>query len=388
MTNIKPDIILIVGDDINYRLLLEANCPTIKNLMSSGLNFVNAYNYGGKTGAVCKSSRLMMFKGTPWDKPKSSEPFPVLLKKSGYETFATGKWHNGSLFQMCFEKGSDVFMGGMISKNSKLEYSKKKKLDTLQSGGIFTDSLIQYIETATKKPKPYFAYIGYTEPHDPLILVKTCQAGNDARIPINFKNNHPFRFGQMRHRDEQLMKRPLDKKLLREHIFKYKTMTTYLDKQIAKVLKSLTRPTVLIFTTDNGICKGNHGLLGKQNLYQESIHLPLVVWGYQYSLPRNINTNKLVYLYDIYPTILSLAGLNKPKNHSIDLLSSKTRDYLSFKFSDQIYGIISDGWKLIYYSRIKKYQLFHLNKDPNELQAKDTTKFPLIYKRLKELLRI
>ena len=381
----RPDIILIVADDINYSLLLKSNCPTLKGLMSSGLNFTNAYNYGGSSGAVCKSSRLMMLYGEPWNKFGEEHPFPEILKNNGYDTFATGKWHSGSeLLNTCFNQKNEVFLGGMLNKQSPLSYSKYQTLGNYLPGGIFSNSLINYIKSKNNQSKPYFAYIGFTEPHDPLRLIKECVSGNNASLPINFKKNHPFNFGQTQHRDEKLMKRPLKPKLLKKHLLKYQSMMTYLDKQVGKIMKAITRPTVIIFTTDNGICKGNHGLLGKQNLYQESIHIPLFVWSNGLNL--HSNTNKMVYLYDIYASILSLAGIQMYYHYSQNLFSNQARTNLTFKFKDDITAIISDNYKLIHYLTINKYVLYQLANDPYELHPLNLTKYNDIFKTLKALL--
>ena len=166
-------------------------------------------------------------------------------------------------------------------------------------------------------------------------------------------------------------------------------MMTYLDTNIGKIIKSLRRPTLVIFTTDNGICKGNHGLLGKQNLYQESIHVPLVLWSN--SLNLSGNCSKLVYLYDIYPTVLYYAGIKtntgKGAINLATLLNGGTgRKYITFRFKNDVYAVIGGGWKLIWYPKIKKYQLYNLIQDPQEKQSVKKSKVPDIFKRLNEHL--
>ena len=385
----RPDIILIVADDINYNILRQSRCPNIKTMMGSGANFTKAYNYGGSGGAVCKSSRQMTFFGQPWDKLSGNSPFPAKLRQHGYHTFATGKWHNsGDAFSDCFESYQDVFFGGMISRRSHLANpTDGDKLGKRLPGGVFATALTQYI-TNYRNSQPYFAYIGFTEPHDPLHLINQGN-GNTARLPANFQHRHPFDFGQTHHRDEKLMPRPLRRSRVQKNILKYMSMMTYLDSNIGTIIQSLTRPTVVIFTTDNGICKGNHGLLGKQNLYQESIHIPLCLWSNYGAFSGNCA--KLVYLYDIYPTVLQLAHIPANPSNTPDatsllrlLAGNSGRKYARFRFKSQIYAIIANGWKLIWYRSIKKFRLYHLAQDPLEMKPVKPEKVPDIFERLQQ----
>ena len=282
-----PDILLIVSDDVNFNLLTQAKSPNIDRLMTTGADFTKLFNYGGENGAVCKSSRKMMLYGVPWDHKGPQGPaFPEVLKKNGYTTFATGKWHSpASLFHRCFQDYRTVFFGGQVSKKSILESPKKKiKLGKKLPGGIFTESLTNFIRNY-KSVKPYFAYVGFTEPHDPLTLVD--EDTPRSTLPGNFSNKHQFDFGQGVHRDEKMLRKPLRKEAVLKNIRKYQSMITYLDTNIGKIIDSIKRPTVLMLTTDNGICKGNHGLMGKQNLYQESVHVPFTMWSNSLSLSGN-----------------------------------------------------------------------------------------------------
>ena len=390
--NSSPDIILIVSDDVNYNLLRASRCPHIKSLMRGGTNFTKIFNYGGSSGAVCKSSRLMMLYGVPWDHSGSrGKPFPAILRRNGYSTFATGKWHSSrDLFDSCFDSYKSVFFGGQVSQKSKIVSPKKQiKLGKQLPGGIFTQSLISYIQNYDSG-FPYFAYIGFTEPHDPLRLVNGGN-GNQPVLPNNFKKSHPFNFGQNSHRDEKMLKKPLQKKDVLANIHKYQSQMTYLDNNVGKIIKNLKRPTVVIFTTDNGICKGNHGLMGKQNLYQESIHLPFSIWSNKQGFSGQCA--KLGYLTDVYATILNIAGISDAKyqkstsKNLIAMMKGQPgRKYLTFRFKNEITAVLSNGWKLIYYRKQNRYQLYNLMQDPNEKNPVDPKKVPEIYAKMKGIL--
>jgi arylsulfatase A-like enzyme len=392
-----PDILLLVSDDVNVDIMNRSSCPHIQSLAAGGINFTQAYNYGGSSGAVCQSSRLQMLYGKPWDQlgsGKDTVPFPTRLQRQGYDTFATGKWHSGKgLFNECFRHWNQVFFGGMMSGKSTIEGQRDASgnsssvLGKRKPGGIFSQSLIQYLQNRPAEGPPCFAYVGFTEPHDPLRDIKPFSSVNQAVLPPNFMPDHPFSFGYRKHRDEKLMKRPLNKKILLKRIHKYMTMVSYLDKCIGNILASLQRPTVVIFTTDNGINMGSHGLLGKQNLYQESIRVPLSVTFLGGAQGAGGSSGQgLVYLHDVYDTILGLANPNYQGEHSL-LNKSSIRTSLTCRFKSEIYCVIQEGYKLIYYANIKRYQLFDLNKDPYEKKALSLKKNENIFQSLKKHLK-
>jgi len=111
--------------------------------------------------------------------------------------------------------------------------------------------------------------------------------------------------------------------------------------------------------------------MGKQNMYDDSVRVPLMVCGPGIDADKRIDTP--VYLQDVMPTTLEWAGVEKPDavafRSLVPLLSGETdRHY------DTIYGayidfqrMITDGqFKLIYYPKIGKKLLFDLEHDPGE----------------------
>jgi len=134
-------------------------------------------------------------------------------------------------------------------------------------------------------------------------------------------------------------------------------------------------PEQLLATSanDHGLAVGQHGLLGKQNLYDHSVRVPFVAVGPGIAKGRKISAP--IYYQDVMPTTLELAGLSKPDHvqfHSLmPLLTGKT-DRAHY---EAIYGAYLDlqrsvthgDHKLLLYPKIKKVRLFDLKKDPNEM---------------------
>jgi len=172
-------------------------------------------------------------------------------------------------------------------------------------------------------------------------------------------------------------------------------MITHLDDQIGRVLKALEESgqvdnTIIIFAGDNGLAVGQHGLLGKQNLYEHSVRVPLIIGGP--NLPQGEKCDALCYLLDIFPTICELVDIPLPETVEgkslVPLITGekkKIRDYV-FGAYKNFQRMVSDGhWKLILYNVEGKQttQLFDLQNDPWEIKnlAKDTAQTD----RIKEL---
>lgn len=85
----------------------------------------------------------------------------------------------------------------------------------------------------------------------------------------------------------------------------YYACVTGLDHHIGRIFAELkTRGqwenTIIIFSADNGLSLGDHGLFGKQNLYEfGGMHVPLVIAGPGISKGKS---DSLVYLMDLFPT--------------------------------------------------------------------------------------
>lgn len=149
-----------------------------------------------------------------------------------------------------------------------------------------------------------------------------------------------------------------------------------MDAQIGRVLDALelaglTDSTYILFTSDNGLALGAHGLMGKQNMYDHSMKVPLVIAGP--GIPSGQRRNGLTYMQDIAPTLLDLAGISpaKPMDYqSLSPLLYGSRDSVY----TSVYGAYMDlqrmvrtgDYKLIYYPALERLLLFNLETDPQE----------------------
>ena len=130
--------------------------------------------------------------------------------------------------------------------------------------------------------------------------------------------------------------------------------------------------TYIIFSSDHGLAVGHHGLLGKQNQYDHSVRMPLIINGP--GIKAETQSNALVYLQSLYATTCDLAGLEVPQ--TVDFPSLKgILDGKVDRVHDAIFGnyrhfqrmVRTEKYKFIMYPHNGKQQLFNLENDPEEM---------------------
>ena len=130
--------------------------------------------------------------------------------------------------------------------------------------------------------------------------------------------------------------------------------------------------------------------MGKQNMYEHSIGVPFIIAGP--GIPKDCRTRAQIYLRDMYPTTCELAGIPIPKTVEAKSFVPVLRGEKK-QIHPEIYGyfynyqrmVRTDRWKLIHYPHLKRYQLFDLKNDPDEVN--DLSKKSDQQKRVKNLNR-
>ena len=200
----RPNILLIVADDLGFADLgvygSEIRTPNIDQLATEGLLFTQFH-----TAPLCAPTRAMLLSGNnnhvagmgsqfsqgamqqiPGFESHLSDrivPFPRLLRDAGYDTYTVGKWHLGDApehspraagFQRSFQllhgaanhfDATGIRPGGSLYRadGELAEYPAGEYSTT-----VFTDRLIEFIETSQDSDRPFFAFAAYTSPHWPL----------------------------------------------------------------------------------------------------------------------------------------------------------------------------------------------------------------------------
>jgi arylsulfatase A-like enzyme len=433
----KPNIVIFFTDDQQYDSIAalgnnQVITPNLNGLVRNGTSFTNAYIMGSMTGAVCMPSRAMLMTGKTLFRferdayiiPEHYVTLPQLLRKRGYTTFHAGKWHQSvPSHGRSFSDGGKVFFGGMSDHyrvpafdfDPEMKYPSRDELRELRkmknvmkrkkgkhSTGLFTDSAIEFLR-GYKDKRPFFVYISYTGPHQPWQAPEKYLKMYDVEkieLPESFMPEHPFDLGELI-LDERTIERPRTKEKMRRSLRNYYAMITHIDAQIGRVLKALKERgdfenTIVIFSSDNGLAMGRHGLVGKQSLYEHSMKVPLIMAGP--GIAKGQKRDGLCYLLDIYPTLCEMAGMSVPNSVEgksfrglIRGSKQEIRKSLFFAYKDFQRGVREGRHKLIEYvvDGKRTTQLFDLQTDPREINnLADKPNYRKILQHLrKELLR-
>jgi arylsulfatase len=309
----RPNILLIVADDLGYSDITpfggEINTPTLQKLADEGLMLTNFHVL-----PTCSPTRSVLMSGADnhlagmgsmgeivTSKQKGQPGYegylndrvahmPKIMKDAGYRTYMSGKWHLGSEKKHSphargFEETFTLLPGGgshfadqrPLSPPQAMVYRRNGEVvetlpEDFYSTRNYTDYLLDWLERDKKTGKPFFAYLSYTAPHDPLHAPKEYiekykgkydQGYNELRIQrhqnlkklgIFGENTGMFPWSGLptwdQLNDEEKAKSARDMEV-------YAAMVDYMDEQIARVFDLLEKNgemenTLIVFFSDNG----------------------------------------------------------------------------------------------------------------------------------------
>lgn len=377
----KPNILHIHADDHRADGLSALGHPVLQTphldkLVGRGTTFTHCYTMGSMIGAVCLPSRTMMLTGRslfriPGNRGggEAVEPgalLPRVMASAGYQTFHVGKGGNE------FKPGIEAFERNVVLDDRGPELRRG-------SSGRHADAVIAFLG-GRDKAKPFYVYLAPPVPHDPRAAEPEFHKLYDPDqipLPASFLPLHPFDNGDMTVRDEQLAPWPRTGADTRRQLADYYACVSGLDHHVGRIIETLrTRGlldhTIIVFSGDNGLSLGGHGLFGKQNLYEfGGMHVPLVIAGP--GIPRG-RSDALVYLMDLFPTFCEFGGAKIPDRVEgrslVPVLAGReagVRDTLYTAYQNGQRAVRDGRWKLIRYPVVNVTQLFDLQNDPHEL---------------------
>ena len=412
----RPNVLFIIADDQSpydlkiYDPASKLETPHISRLAAEGMIFDGAHHMGSFSGAVCTPSRHMVMCGrTVWHLPNASGAIAKGLCPEGLETSTLAAVFNAAGYDtMRTCKRGNSYEGA--NKQFTVRHDATKRGGTDESGSAWHgERVLDYLKVrqAQKDADPFFIYFGLSHPHDvrdgtPELLKKYGATNHKDKgslppahekqppLPINYLEKHPFHHGHPGLRDEVSVSgvwERRDERTIRNELGREFACSENIDDQVGRVLKKLEEMgelenTYIFYTADHGMAIGRHGLQGKQNLYEHTWRVPLVVKGPGIKAGSRVLGN--IYLLDVLATVCDLTGVPAPKSNEGTsfkpvLLGEKET------VRDVLFGVYCGGtkpgmrsvkrgdWKLIKYDvlggEVQKTQLFNLKDNPNEFLA-------------------
>ncbi len=375
----KANVVFILTDDQRQDTIRALGnphivTPNLDALVRSGTTLMNAYCMGGHSAAVCLPSRMMIQRGNSWfrvTREKIAQPnLAETFKLGGYATYAFSKRGNVDNDAQSYYEFRDVPLPDDQTDRMAGEPGKQ-----------MADCAIRFLTGwKQKKNRPFLMYLAGAAPHDPRVAAKAYLARYDAEkipLPKNYLPLHPFDNGELKIRDEALAPWPRTPERVQQELRDYYAVITQMDEQIGRIVQAVKdagefNNTYFVFTSDQGLAMGSHGLMGKQNLYEHSMRAGLLVAGP--GIAKNRRVNDFAYLFDIYPTLCELTGTPGPtgiEGRSLAplLLGKKYegRDTIFLGYRDVQRAVRQGRWKLIVYPKVNRVQLFDLEADPFEV---------------------
>lgn len=414
----RPNVLLIVTDDqrpdtIHALGNAAIRTPNLDRLVARGTTFTRAVC----AYPICHVSRAELLTGCtafraiqPYPDGKLNDALPRLsdtLRDAGYHTAYVGKWHTtGRPSTRGYDDAFGLFAsGGNLPLTIPLD--RFGKPNTGYRGWVFQtddgqrfpnrgvgltpnisedfaqaaiDFLSKYYLTEPDPNRPFFLHVNFTAPHDPRFTPKGYEkayAPTLLNLPKNFVPDHPFDHGNQGGRDEVLLPRPLQANEVNIELATYYALIQHLDAQFGRIVSVLENrqaldDTIIIYTSDHGLALGSHGLTGKQNMYEHTINVPLVMAGP--GIPADKRNPAQCYLRDLFPTLCDLTDTPTPNGLDGQSLQpvltggeSELRPFVVGYFTNTQRMIRTDQWKYVRYPQVDREQLFDVVLDPNEL---------------------
>ncbi|MEM8912747.1 MAG: sulfatase-like hydrolase/transferase [Planctomycetota bacterium] len=413
----RPNVLLIVVDDQSpldlqiYNPASTLKTPNLDRLAAEGMVIDDARHMGSWSGAVCTPSRHMIMSGrTVWHIPQrrkrnektsvspaefvpddlADHTLAAVFNDAGYVTMRTckkGNSYEGANQQFTIRhdatrRGGDAETGSA--------WHGDRVMDFLRGRSANDDAFLVYFgfshphDTRDGRPEYLAEYgaVNHTDPDEPPALHP-----NQPVLPENYLPEHPFHHGHVNLRDEENVSgvwKRRDPATIRNELGRQFACSANIDEQVGRVIghlesTGLLDQTIVIYTSDHGMAIGRHGLQGKQNLYEHTWRVPMIVRGPGIAPGTRANGN--VYLLDLIATICELTGVEPPATNEglsfAPVLHGKTDTVRDVQFGVYCGGtkpgmraVKQGDWKLIEYDvldgTVRRTQLFNLAENPSE----------------------
>jgi arylsulfatase A-like enzyme len=439
----RPNILFIMTDDHAAHAL---SCygsrinktPSLDRIGGEGIRFDHCFC----TNGICAPSRASILTGkyshlngvrdnaVQFD--GAQQTYPKLLRQAGYQTALIGKWHLKS-DPTGFDYWNILPGQGEYYNPDMIEMGEKKRYPGYVTD-LITDLALDFLNNRPDKKKPFLLLLHHKAPHrnwqpalrhmkifdevklpEPETLFddystrsaaareQEMTVGKHLTLEEDLKMGPPpSRMDEMQRAAWEEAYKPKKEKFQKEKPegndlvrWKYRRyMEDYLacvaavDENIGRVLDyldkaGLAQNTLVVYTSDQGFFLGDHGWFDKRFMYEESLRMPLLMRFPEYIKPGSVNQDLVVNI-DFAPTLLELAGMEKPKDMQGESFVSFLQNKEIRNWRNSIYyhyyeypavhmvkrhcGVRTKQYKLIhFYYDIDAWELYDLKKDPHEL---------------------
>jgi arylsulfatase A-like enzyme len=411
----RPNILFIMSDDhaahaISCYGSKLIKTPNIDSIARDGMRFQNCF----VTNSICTPSRAAILtgkyshiNGVPvFNRFDGSQPtLAKYLQKAGYYTGMIGKWHLGS-----DPTGFDHW-NILPGQGSYIDPVFIKPDGRTEHSGYCTDLITDFsIDFLKNRPadKPFFLMCHHKAPHRPWQPdEKHARKWKNVEVPEppTFNDDYATRSDAAREATMRIDKNltPSDLKMLppegltdaerkkwnyQRYMRDYLACIDSVDESVGRILRFLKKnglddDTIVIYTSDQGFFLGDHNWFDKRFMYEESLRMPFIIRWPGRIKPASVS-DAMILNVDFAPTLLAAAGEKVPddvqgRSFLPVLKGRKPKDwrtsmyyrYYHYPFDHQVqphYGVRTERYKLIYFNKIKQWELFDLKSDPHELK--------------------
>lgn len=443
----RPNVVFILTDDqradaVGYHEnpLLGIKTPNIDRLAAEGARFNNMF----VTTSLCSPSRASFLSGTYahthgvsnnfTDYPAQLESFPMMLQRAGYETAWIGKWHMGEdddskrpgFDYWITHKGQGKYYDTTFNVDGERRLVKGYYTEEV------TDMALDWLRSRDSST-PFALVLGHKAPHGPFVPEQKYQTIYD-HIPVPYpasgfqldtkpgwvKERLPTWHGiygpLYGFRKNFPDTRPEAVNDFERFVRSYTATINSVDDSVGRVYEALQAQgildnTIFVFSSDNGFLLGEHGMIDKRTMHEDSIRVPLVVRYPQKIKPGTVIDQQVLNI-DLAPTLVEMTNAGElPGSQGLSwaaLVSGRSSDWRDgwlyeynyekqFPYTPNVRGIRTDEWKYVQYphgdnGKLRhEEELYHLVDDPEELHnlAQNITyteKLKVMRPRLEKLL--
>ncbi|MBN1401115.1 MAG: sulfatase-like hydrolase/transferase [Anaerolineae bacterium] len=416
----RPNILCIMSDEHDPGV---TGCygdpwvatPHLDRLAQRGVTFDACYT----TSPLCVPARLSFTAGqyisrvgawsnNSWLPSDEIESLPRLLGRAGYECWLGGKMHYDATRRYGFrdlfatnQNGSHKTGSGRRRapddhsvnheswRNRSAQFRVGDESQVIALDVQVTRECGRFLRERAADAPPFFLLAGYLAPHFPLIVPRAYHAPYAGRVPMpdlpeGALESLPLNYQHLRWGFGLVDATPEQTRIGREL---YWGFVSWLDAEIGQLLAALddsavAENTLVIYTSDHGENKGDHGLWWKNNMFEHAARIPLIVsWPARWAGgQRRLGACSLV---DLVQTIAQLGGAETPDNWDGDSMVAWLDDpgipWKDLAVSEYYAHNIASGYAMLRQGRFKyvhhtdpgagygsERELYDLSADPGE----------------------